>query len=813
MTENVEPMDAELMKKTLEDIAPSIREISLLAALEAFHGFQYENLAVYNVVATNPLTGETFVGWGDAAEMFAAYKVGGGPINPLGTAISVGAKAGNFTVFSIGAEPAIETITAAGGILSMSVPVAAAAIAPLLGVGLGVALYELAPNFWTRVSQTLLPFCWTGTQNIPAVVDSDGQVYIEKSAVDAIKDLFDELNIGKKLSPWDISPISNPPVSLRNCRITFNPGAGREYTDIVANGESRFFCVSSADKGAYIVLVASPNQTDVVEETTQYTSGPSTETINYEDSFTYNGKTVYYGWKSTGSFVGWINSVTPNSGSHAIGYTDYGLKEHVAWSMIYGEATFPEGSYQYDGNTPVDYTQGKISVFNGKDGTRDFVRIRLPSINPGATPSTQETTDPQSVSPDGAITPRIPNEIPETDYPGGVDTPPTEERTSPVPNPTQETEPSLDPETDPSLEPTRPQPGIDVPDPIAPPPSTSEGAPNIPPFPPEDFPSINSSGSGFIHVYRLTAAELKAFGAWLWVTWHDAKLPTPTQIDASNIFWNNPFDGVLSAHELYITSNSSARDNIRSGFLTCSVTGDLVNPRYKTINCGTIVFPEYYNNYLDYSPYTKVHANLPFVGIVELTTDDIVGHAVNIKYIVDSYNGSCIAQIFVAKDDYECLMYQYSGNCAVDIPLSGGSMASAKAGMISAAAGGIASVVGGIASIATGRIGAGISTLVNGAANVVTQSVSQKSSVQHSGSFGASFGAMGAKKPYIFIHRPVQKQIYNYGNDYGQPAFKKVIIKNCTGFLKAYDVHVISPTASDEEKAKIEELLKSGVFV
>ena len=62
---------------------------------------------------------------------------------------------------------------------------------------------------------------------------------------------------------------------------------------------------------------------------------------------------------------------------------------------------------------------------------------------------------------------------------------------------------------------------------------------------------------------------------------------------------------------------------------------------------------------------------MPFIGIVELECDDIVGHGINITYTIDAYNGSCIAQITVAKSDYENTVYQFSGNCAVELPLAG----------------------------------------------------------------------------------------------------------------------------------------------
>ena len=353
------------------------------------------------------------------------------------------------------------------------------------------------------------------------------------------------------------------------------------------------------------------------------------------------------------------------------------------------------------------------------------------------------------------------------------------------------------------------------------------------------YPSIvPASGSGLIHVYNPTPGEFVGFGNWLWVTYADATIDK---------IWNNPFDGIIGAHELYATPQTDGRDNIRSGFLVCPVTSDLVRQRYTEIDCGTVIVPEFYGNYFDYSPYSQAYIYLPFIGINEVSIDDIVGHAVNIRYRVDAYNGSCIAMIYVAKSGYRNLCYQFGGNCAVEVPLAGGSQAAIKAGMLQAEAysraaiqsaqiqktasigsgilGGAAgsSFAGPLAGI-IGALAGGTSGYIQGSANVAAAKLqgqamqeaaryANKSSVQHSGQFGASHGAMGLKNPFIMIRNPIQVKVVNYNNDYGFPAHKRVIIGGCTGYLRVREVNVISAHATNEEKRAIEEELKAGVYV
>lgn len=396
-------------------------------------------------------------------------------------------------------------------------------------------------------------------------------------------------------------------------------------------------------------------------------------------------------------------------------------------------------------------------------------------------------------------------------------------RPSPIPyqypdpyQPVQPTEPT-NPYDDPSQPDPKPEPNPYYPKPEDPTTPVPEPPTGVSPTPtPPIVPLPFSSTTGLISVYHPTQSELLAFAQWLWVTWQDATIDK---------IWNNPFDGVITLFELYCTPTDVGRKNIRSGFLDSGVSSETIS-RYTEINCGTVGVPEYYGNYLDYAPYTKAYIYLPFIGVVELNSDDIVGHAVNVTYRIDEYNGSCIAQITVAKVtdvngetvEYSNLFYQYSGNCAVELPIAGGSQAAIKAGMMQAAAYGISSVIGGVISGAssgglTGAL-AGLATgAAYGAANAVGSVVSAKSSVQHSGSFGSSYGALGVKIPFITVVRPKQIQVPNYNELYGYQAHKAVNIGDCTGYLRCREVHVISPTASDEEKAQIEQMLKIGVYV
>lgn len=379
-------------------------------------------------------------------------------------------------------------------------------------------------------------------------------------------------------------------------------------------------------------------------------------------------------------------------------------------------------------------------------------------------------------------------------------------------------DPATEPEPQPEPDPSIPNPTITTVIPTDPPggspgtpePPHDDGETPVPLTPVIDLP-FTSANDGLISVYHPTDAQLKAFAQWLWVTYADPSIDK---------LWNNPFDGVIGLMELYCTPTDVGAKNIRSGFLDSGVSSQTIS-RYTEIDCGSIYVPEYYNNYLDYSPYSKAHVYLPFIGIVELNVDDVVGHGINITYKIDEYNGACIAIITCARHaevngedvDYSAIVYQFSGNCAVELPLAGGTQSAIRAGLIQAAAYGLSSVIGGIVSGVSGNIGGAVSQIGYGAANAIGSVVSAKSSVQHSGSFGSSYGALGLKVPFVIVSRPKQLQVINYPSIYGYPAHAGVTIGSCRGYLRVREVHVLSATATDEEKKRIEDLLKEGVYV
>lgn len=713
------------------------------------------------------------------------------------------------------------------------------AMAQVLGVSMKIA--EVDPIFANKMTQAIIAAgvvydkardlftCWWDGVNM----------LFPKKAVEALNDLFEEEGIGEGDYSYDYD-FGNYTVNVPTTSAVsyYNAGYGDgNCLTVVSNG----LIYTKDTSGIYSFYAASRSQTitgvdrwgDPARDHPFSTRGSA---FNLPD-----GTTAY---RASVGLSGYNSSLAGATRSDGYVPSDADCMTAIYCGQQSGGGGYPEGTQE--SNAPK-YTPGDLVTAGAIAGKNRAGEYEYTPVVPIALPEDPTDTTASTENPTGSTNPERTKEN-EKEAPIPL----------PIPKPT---------ESDPTVELTNPavvnaekidEIVSDLANTVDPQPPQSTGLIPIPPFMPgipvdpddpsagSQFPTIvPSSGSGFIHVYNPTPAEFVAFGHWLWVTYADATIDK---------IWNNPFDGVIGAHELYATPGISGRDNIRSGFLVCPTSANLVPNRYTEIDCGTVVVPEFYGNYLDYSPYSQCYIYLPFIGINEVSIDDIVGHAVNIRYRVDSYSGACIAMIYVAKQGYRNLCYQFAGNCAVEVPLAGGSQAAIKAGMMQAEAYGRAAIqsaqiqktakigtgivqgahagagagafnpVAGIVGGLLGGLAGGTAGYIQGAADYGAAKLSagamqdaarvaNKSSVQHSGQFGASHGAMGLKVPFIMVRNPIQVKVTNYNNDYGFPAHKRVVIGGCTGYLRVKEVNVVSAHATNEEKIAIEEALKNGVYV
>ena len=704
-------------------------------------------------------------------------------------------------IVSTSGTGAAATVTAGKvGVMATSLPTAFAAIAPLLGVGVGAGLYKLNPDFWEKVSRTLLPFCYDDTDMLPAVVDENGQTYYSQEVIDAIEKLFTEEGVINSdfIKPVPVNGIINLPSDTRVIKTDYYAyNKGDKVDSVYSNVVTTLFpnktylipLVYGMKSGTYNLVNAYSVGTDYGEPFIRVVvhSEPLNENQIFKGYGGYIRKDITYGKSNELISVSYDKNLKPVGIGGKYSYYFAESKTHdpfyygrAIWELFYGAGytvgDAPQGLEQI--STDSNYSkENSKDILSGvdEDGnikTDKYIPVRLPSSTDGTSTSTKENSQ-TNLDEDGVLDNILISQIMES----------INNMYKPLPNINYNPDKDVTEEGD-GDSPTKP---IIPNDTIPEEPNDNGESPSLLPV-----GSLNTSG--LVTIYNPTESEVKEFGKWLWTTWSSDLMDTLAKM------FNNPMDAVIGLHLIYATPIVNTRDTIKAGFLDSKVETNVVEQRYVSIFCGSMIVPQYWGNYLDFLPYTKTYIYLPFIGIQKLNTMDIVSSAVSIEYKIDVFNGSCIALITVARENYSTVMYEFSGNCAVQIPITSGNYSSILSSAISSVASGVGFVMG----------GAGVGATI---AFAGSNMMGNKTDVQHSGSFGASHGAMGIKKPYIMVKRPIQKVVPDYNTLYGYPAHKMVKISDCSGYLRVKEVDVLSATATDEEKKIIENLLKQGVFV
>ena len=90
---------------------------------------------------------------------------------------------------------------------------------------------------------------------------------------------------------------------------------------------------------------------------------------------------------------------------------------------------------------------------------------------------------------------------------------------------------------------------------------------------------------------------------------------------------------------------------------------------YKThFNLGTYTFTPYFNNFLDYTPYTKYELYLPYCGFVDMDATEYTGKTISIDYILDYTQGSCLAVVSdVTNENDHVVLFSKKGTVGVPI--------------------------------------------------------------------------------------------------------------------------------------------------
>lgn len=370
------------------------------------------------------------------------------------------------------------------------------------------------------------------------------------------------------------------------------------------------------------------------------------------------------------------------------------------------------------------------------------------------------------------------------------------------------------------------------------------------------LPSLSSANTGFTRIYNPTLAQVQDLARYLWTD--DSVIETIW--NHIKQFFENPMDAIIGFNLVPVRVPDGGTKNFALMYIDTGVSMTVAANQFVDVDCGELQVEPYYGSALDYSPHTKISCFLPFIGTVSLNVDEVMGKTLKVVYRVDICSGSCVAYITVDSS----VLYQYSGHCAITIPLASADFSSyvsaaISVGKLAAAAitaGAGAAMAAGVAEASqqtnkvvtttqvtstarnpsTGRqITTGTTTTVQtrespadqsstqasfsglspqNVANTVGAIMSSKPHIEHSGSFSGNSGYLGVRRPFVIIERPNMCMPANYQALNGFPAMITMELSTCKGFTRVQQVQLTGMgRATNPEQAEILELLKSGVIL
>lgn len=317
---------------------------------------------------------------------------------------------------------------------------------------------------------------------------------------------------------------------------------------------------------------------------------------------------------------------------------------------------------------------------------------------------------------------------------------------------------------------------------------------------PIDFPDgidISSliANAKLFNVYHASLSNIQELSDFLW---------SDNWIDNIKKNFSSPMECVAGLHILPVSLLGSA-DTITLGSLDTEISSERITSFTKLIDCGSLDLAEYWGNFLDYEN-TTVKVYMPFVGFQLLETKKVMGARLHIKYRIDILTGDFQAFIKRTKDGNEHVLYTFSGNMAISLPLSQSNNNSIMSSVLGLTSGAITNAVTGSPM----PIGAAVSTV--GLAMAQNASGVDSTTVIHNGSYGGNKGYLGEMTPYLIIERPTQQIPSNYNNYVGIPSYFRATLNSCSGFTKVQDVHLIC-SGDEQDRNELISLLKNGVII
>lgn len=321
------------------------------------------------------------------------------------------------------------------------------------------------------------------------------------------------------------------------------------------------------------------------------------------------------------------------------------------------------------------------------------------------------------------------------------------------------------------------------------------------------LPGITATSSGVLGLFAPSVSQMQLLADFMWTDFGGTGTTTEDIlkeiVQALKRSISNPLDYVIGLNIIPSSGLSiGGSSTIRFGFVNSNVSMPRLTSQYFTVDCGSLSFDALCGDtFLDYAPYSKFSIYLPYIGVKDVDANDFVGHTISVIYRGDVVTGGVTA--YILKDG--SVMYQYSGCCALNIPLTADGWGSTIAGAVQIAT---SIVSGGI----TGGAAGVAASAAKGAASVAANPSLLSPQVMRSGAISGGAGCMGVQYPFVIREAVRFHSTAGFNSLSGYPSYYFKSLSDIHGFTTCLDVHLKNIPGTQGEITEIERLLKEGVI-
>ena len=322
------------------------------------------------------------------------------------------------------------------------------------------------------------------------------------------------------------------------------------------------------------------------------------------------------------------------------------------------------------------------------------------------------------------------------------------------------------------------------------------------------------------HFYHMSIAELQAFTTWFW---NDILSLMKSDVETLGDITFNAITGAYSNISQYINSVKKINVDIHKYFqleankhvtlgrytFDAQTTTEILHDNNTMLLTAEYRIPFKHSNkkgkpthgaFLDYDPYTTISLYIPFIGIVPLQTNMVMGRQIRLYSAVDIYAGTIHYNVYVSTPNKEwSLIGTYEGKCGVEVPLT-------LDDSIGNATNILQNVAGATVGLCTGNFGA--MATIGGSA--FSQPINQVSGINTNTSY------YNPNQCAIIMQTTPAAIPENFGSTVGYLYRQSAKLESLSGLTTCLNPRIgnfTDNTPTEEERAEIYSLLETGVII